>query len=88
MSDQHLAAAQKVMPLEVIDKCTGSRVWVLMKDEKEMCGTLLGFDDFVNMVLKDVVVYGRDGSKTRRDTILLNGNNISVMVPGKDPEDE
>jgi U6 snRNA-associated Sm-like protein LSm5 len=32
----------------------GSRLWVVMKSEKEFVGTLLGFDDYVNMVLEDV----------------------------------
>ncbi|KAJ2721523.1 ubiquitin-specific protease ubp1, partial [Coemansia sp. Benny D115] len=39
---------------ELIDKCIGSRIWVMMKSEKEFVGTLLGFDDYVNMVLEDV----------------------------------
>lgn len=40
---------------ELIDKCVGSRIWVVMKGDKEFAGTLLGFDDYVNMVLEDVV---------------------------------
>jgi LSM domain len=40
---------------ELIDKCVGSRIWVIMKGDKEFAGTLLGFDDYVNMVLEDVV---------------------------------
>lgn len=39
---------------ELIDKCVGSRIWVIMKGDKEFAGTLLGFDDYVNMVLEDV----------------------------------
>jgi U6 snRNA-associated Sm-like protein LSm5 len=39
---------------ELIDKCTGSKIWVLMKSEREYTGTLLGFDDYVNMVLENV----------------------------------
>ena len=31
-----------------------SRIHVIMKSDKELVGTLLGFDDFVNMVLSDV----------------------------------
>jgi hypothetical protein len=42
------------LPLELIDKCIGSRIWVLLKDEKEFVGTLRGFDDYVNMVLEEV----------------------------------
>lgn len=41
--------------VELIDKCINSRIWVVMKGDKEFTGTLLGFDDYVNMVLEDVV---------------------------------
>ena len=40
---------------ELIDKCIGSRIWILMKGDKELVGTLQGFDEYVNMVLDDVV---------------------------------
>ena len=41
--------------LELVDKCIGSRIHIIMKSsDKEIVGTLLGFDDFVNMVLEDV----------------------------------
>ena len=39
---------------ELIDKCIHSRIWVVMKGDKEVVGTLRGFDEFVNMVLEDV----------------------------------
>lgn len=39
---------------ELVDKCIGSKIWVLMKNEKEFTGTLLGIDDYVNMVLENV----------------------------------
>jgi len=56
-----------------------------MKNDREFAGTLLGFDDFVNMVLKDVTEYevteeGR--KKTQLAQTLLNGNNICLLVPG------
>lgn len=38
----------------LIDKCIGSRMWVIMRGDKEIVGTLRGFDDYVNMVLEDV----------------------------------
>jgi len=76
---------------ELIDRCIGSRIWVVMKNDREFTGTLLGFDDFVNMVLEDVVEYeltptGR--KKTQLAQTLLNGNNICMLIPGSDgPED-
>ena len=46
-----------VLPLELIDKCIGSKIWVIMKGDKELAGTLTGFDEFVNMVMEDVTEY-------------------------------
>ena len=39
---------------ELIDRCVGSKIWVIMKGDKELVGTLRGFDVYVNMVLEDV----------------------------------
>ena len=32
----------------------GSKLWVILKSERELVGTLKGFDLYVNMVLEDV----------------------------------
>ncbi|KAK0261888.1 hypothetical protein LTS09_003981 [Friedmanniomyces endolithicus] len=40
--------ATQLLPLELIDRCVGSPIWVIMKGDKEFSGTLLGFDDFVS----------------------------------------
>ena len=58
-----------------------------MKNDKELTGTLQGFDDYVNMVLSDVVEYSSydgDGKRTEKrfDKCLVNGNNVAVLVPG------
>jgi U6 snRNA-associated Sm-like protein LSm5 len=53
-----------------------------MKNDKEIVGTLLGFDDFVNMVLEDVMEFETtpEGRRvTKLDQILLNGNNITMV---------
>ena len=51
---QPTVAIVQLLPLELVDKCIGSRIHVIMKSDKEIVGTLLGFDDYVNMVLEDV----------------------------------
>jgi hypothetical protein len=43
------AALRRLLPLELVDKATGSRLWVIMKDKKEFVGTLRGFDDYINV---------------------------------------
>ncbi|BCR87631.1 RNA-binding protein LSM5 [Aspergillus chevalieri] len=74
--------ASQLLPLELIDKCVGSRIWVVMKGDKEFSGTLLGFDDYVNMVLEDVTEFDYAGGKSQLPKILLNGNNICMLIPG------
>jgi len=62
-----------------------------MKGDKELVGTLLGFDDYVNMVLEDVTEYETtpDGRRTTKlEQILLNGNQICMLIPGGEgPQD-
>ncbi|KAF9022928.1 like-Sm ribonucleoprotein [Hymenopellis radicata] len=83
--------ASQILPLELIDRCIGSRIWVIMKSEREFSGTLLGFDDFVNMVLEDVTEYERTPTGTKTTKLaqtLLNGNNICMLVPGSNGPEE
>ncbi|KAG2316465.1 hypothetical protein Bca52824_019587 [Brassica carinata] len=80
----------QLLPSELIDRCIGSKIWVIMKGDKELVGVLKGFDVYVNMVLEDVTEYeitavGR--RVTKLDQILLDGHNIAILVPGGAPED-
>ena len=36
--------------MNLVDKCIGSRIHIVMKNDKEIVGTLLGFDDFVSIL--------------------------------------
>ena len=63
-----------LLPLELVDKAIGSRLHIIMKNDKEIVGTLKGFDDFVNMVLEDVTEFEStaEGKRvTKLDLILL-----------------
>ncbi|KAF3560768.1 hypothetical protein DY000_02011141 [Brassica cretica] len=80
----------QLLPSELIDRCIGSKIRVIMKGDKELVGVLKGFDVYVNMVLEDVTEFEitAEGSRvTKLDQILLNGNNIAILVPGGAPED-
>ena len=43
------AMATTILPLELLDKCIGSKIHIIMKHDKEFVGTLLGFDEFVSI---------------------------------------
>jgi U6 snRNA-associated Sm-like protein LSm5 len=77
-----------LLPSELVDKCVNEKVWIIMKSgHKEFTGTLKGFDVYVNCVLEDAIEHDRDaetGKETQKklESILLNGNNICMIVPG------
>ncbi|KFZ14678.1 hypothetical protein V501_03122 [Pseudogymnoascus sp. VKM F-4519 (FW-2642)] len=77
-----ITSACALTEIELIDRCVGSKIWVVMKTDKEFTGTLTGFDDYVNMVLEDVTEFDYTGATTKMEKILLNGNNICMLIPG------
>jgi hypothetical protein len=42
----YIIYSKKKKKIELVDKCIGEKVWILMKEEKEISGNLVGFDDF------------------------------------------
>jgi U6 snRNA-associated Sm-like protein LSm5 len=42
--------ANRILPLELIDKAIGSQIWILMRGKTEIVGTLRGFDDYVSLL--------------------------------------
>jgi hypothetical protein len=44
--------------VELVDRCVGSRIWVVMKGDKEFSGQLSGFDDYVS-----ISSYGRSNDR-------------------------
>jgi len=67
----------RILPLELIDKAIGSKIWILMRGDTEIVGTLRGFDDYVNLVLDDAVEYT---PAARMDGNNNNGGDNSNRV--------
>ncbi|VWU48318.1 U6 snRNA-associated Sm-like protein LSm5, putative [Hepatocystis sp. ex Piliocolobus tephrosceles] len=83
-----ISKPETFLPLALMDKCIGSKVWVIMKGQKELVGKLIGFDEYVNMVLEDVTEYtyvNKVKKVNKIKKLLLNGLNITIMVPGGTP---
>ncbi|KAI5957045.1 hypothetical protein CANMA_004458 [Candida margitis] len=76
---------QQVLPLEVIDRSIGKKIRILMTSDKEFRGTLIGFDDYVNMVLEDVTVVSEDKGNSGNNEVvkkmLLNGGQVAMIIP-------
>ncbi|KAI5303313.1 DNA polymerase zeta [Ascosphaera pollenicola] len=89
--------ASQLLPLELIDKCVECYDYMLrgafQSDQplifaSEFTGTLLGFDDYVNMVLENVTEFDYAGTQTTLPKILLNGNNICMVSTEEHPNDD
>ncbi|CCK71219.1 RNA-binding protein LSM5 KNAG_0G01610 [Huiozyma naganishii CBS 8797] len=76
-----------ILPLEVIDKTISQPVWIILQSNREFTGTLVGFDDFVNVIIEDAVEWTVTDGKSEKimehhGRMLLSGNNIVMLVPG------
>jgi small nuclear ribonucleoprotein len=67
-----------VLPLDLLEKQLNNRLFVILKDGRTMEGKLVGFDQYMNIVLEEVDE--RHQEQTRRlGTVVLRGNNVLSM---------
>lgn len=66
-----------VMPASLLEKCIDKRVSLLIKDGRVLEGKLMGFDEYMNMVLDDTMETAATKDEGRRlGNVILRGNNI------------
>jgi len=68
------------MPLSLLEKSMNKKVFLLLKDSRTLEGTLVGFDDYLNMVLEDTEETNGDQVK-RLGVVILRGNNVVSIAP-------
>ncbi len=68
------------LPLNVLEKSLNKKLSLLLKDGRILEGKLVGFDDYMNMVLEDTEEEKED-SQRRLGTVILRGNNIITISP-------
>jgi small nuclear ribonucleoprotein len=69
-----------VLPLNVLEKTLNQRLSLLLKDGRILEGKLVGFDDYMNMVLEDTEEQ-KDDTQRRLGKVILRGNNIISISP-------
>jgi len=69
-----------VMPLNVLEKSINKRITLLLKDNRILDGKLVGYDEYMNMVLEDTEET-KDEQVRRIGTVILRGNNVVTIVP-------
>lgn len=82
-----MSAPADILPLEVIDKTINQPVWIILQSNREFTGTLIGFDDFVNVIVEDAKewIVNEDQNELvmeHKGRMLLSGNSIVMLVPG------
>lgn len=69
-----------VMPLSLLEKSVNRKVSLLLKDNRVLEGKLVGFDEYMNLVLEETEE--RTADQTRRlGTVVLRGNNVVSISP-------
>ncbi|MEW6069233.1 MAG: LSM domain-containing protein [Candidatus Thermoplasmatota archaeon] len=64
-----------VLPMSILEKALNTRISLLLKDNRILEGKLVGYDEYMNLVLEDVEEQTAD--RTRRlGTTILRGNNV------------
>jgi small nuclear ribonucleoprotein len=68
------------LPLDVLEKSINQKLTLLLKDGRNLEGTLSGYDEYMNMVLSDVEEDIGE-AKRKLGTVILRGNNVvSISV--------
>jgi small nuclear ribonucleoprotein len=68
------------MPLTVLEKSMNKRISLLLKDGRVLEGKLMGFDDYMNIVLEETEESMEDNVR-RLGTVVLRGNNVVSIAP-------
>lgn len=63
------------LPLDTLEKSVNQKLTLLLKDGRNIEGKLLGFDEYMNLVLGDVEDT-KDETKRRLGKIILRGSNV------------
>jgi len=69
-----------VLPINVLEKSLNTQITLLLKDSRLLEGKLVGYDDYMNLVLEDVEE-NKDGNIKRLGTVILRGNNVITISP-------
>src|SRR5437870_11710443 len=69
-----------VMPLNVLEKSINKRVQLLLKDNRILEGKLVGYDDYMNMVLEDTDETQEDNVR-RVGSGALGRSKVATIVP-------
>jgi len=69
------------MIMEVLERSLGKTVLVKLRGGKSLRGILEGFDQHVNLVIRDAECIGDSDEAEKIGTIILRGDNVVMISP-------
>jgi small nuclear ribonucleoprotein len=69
-----------VMPQNLLEKNLDKNILILLKDGRTMEGKLVGYDEYMNMVI-DGTEETKNEIKRKLGTVILRGNNVVSITP-------
>lgn len=68
------------LPLDVLERSVNRKMSLQLKDGRVLEGKLVGYDQYMNLVL-DEAEERQDTNSRRLGTVLLRGNNVVAIAP-------
>ncbi len=68
---------------DILEKSLGEIVLVSLKNRRRLRGRLEGFDEHLNLVLKDAEYLSDASTVKKLSSIILRGDNIVTVSPPK-----
>ena len=65
-------------PLDFLNNCKGKKVEIITKENKKVNGTLLSFDIYINLVLKDAELVD-DEFHEIKENIFIKGDDVCFV---------
>jgi len=69
------------LPLDVLEKSLNKKMALQLKDGRTLEGKLVGYDQYMNLVLEETEER-TDAASRRLGTVVLRGNNVVTIAPG------
>ena len=69
-----------IMPMKMLESVLNKKVALLLKDNRTLEGSLIGYDEYMNLVLDDVEDKAQEVNR-KLGVVIVRGSNVVRMVP-------
>ncbi|BFU25550.1 LSM domain containing protein [Entamoeba histolytica HM-1:IMSS-B] len=77
----------KQLPTQILLEWINTKVWIILKSQREFVGIMKGIDEYTNIILQDCIEYeikdNKENYQTQHKLILVSGNGIDMISKGE-----